>query len=94
MNPFAALFDRKPAPMIGLDVSSSSVKLVELSRAADGAYVLERCALETLEAGWIVDGSIEKFDEVVAVIERVIKKSGTKAKNVAMALPASAVITK
>ncbi len=94
MNPFAALFDRKPAPMIGLDVSSSSVKLVELSRAADGSYVLERCALETLEAGWIVDGSIEKFDEVVAVIERVIKKSGTKAKNVAMALPASAVITK
>ena len=94
MNPFASLFDRKPAPLIGLDISSSSIKLVELDQGLDGAYTLERCALETLEAGWVIDGVIEKFDEVAQAVERVIKKSGTKAKNVAMALPAAAVITK
>lgn len=94
MTPFASLFSRQPAPLIGLDISSSSVKLVELGRGNDGELVLERCAVEQLEKGWITDGNVEKFDEVADAIRRVVKKSGTKTKNVAMSLPASAVITK
>ncbi len=94
MIPFASLFSRQPAPLIGLDISSSSVKLVELGRGKDGGFVLERCAVEQLEKGWITDGNVEKFDEVADAIRRVVKKSGTKTKNVAMSLPASAVITK
>jgi type IV pilus assembly protein PilM len=89
-----SLFTRQPAPLLGMDISSSSVKLVELSRAKDGSLVLERCAIEPLERGWINDGNIEKFDEVAEAIKRVIKKSGTRTRNVAMALPPSAVITK
>jgi len=77
-----------------LDISSSSVKLVELGRDKDGNLVLERCAIEPLERGWITDGNVEKFDEVAEAMRRVIKKSGTRTKNVAMALPPSAVITK
>lgn len=50
--------------------------------------------MEPLEKGWVQDGNIEKFDEVAEAVRRVIKKSGTKAKNVALALPTSAVITK
>lgn len=50
--------------------------------------------MEPLERGWITDGNIEKFDEVAEAVRRVIKKSGTRTKNVAMALPPSAVITK
>ncbi len=80
--------------MLGLDISSSSVKLVELSRNKAGQLVLERCAIEPLEAGWITDGNVEKFDEVAEAVRRLVKKSGTRTKNVAMALPASAVITK
>ena len=80
--------------MLGLDVSSSSVKLVELGRDSAGRLVLERCAIEQLERGWITDGNIEKFDEVADAVRRLIKRSGTKTKNVAMALPPSAVITK
>lgn len=80
--------------MLGLDISSSSVKLVELGRNAAGQLVLERCAIEPLERGWITDGNIEKFDEVADAVRRLVKKSGTKTKNVAMALPPSAVITK
>ncbi len=94
MNPFASFFNRQPQPLIGLDISSSSVKLVELSRDKSGAWVLERCAIEQLERGWVTDGNIEKFDEVAEAVRKLIKKSGTKAKNVALALPPSAVITK
>jgi type IV pilus assembly protein PilM len=80
--------------MLGLDISSSSVKLVELGQDKAGNLVLERCAIEPLERGWIVDGNIEKFDEVADAVRRLVKKSGTKTRNVAMALPPSAVITK
>jgi type IV pilus assembly protein PilM len=89
-----SFFSRQPSALLGLDISSSSVKLVELGRDKSGALVLERCAIEPLEQGWIVDGNVERFDEVADALRRLVKKSGTKAKNVAMALPPSAVITK
>ena len=89
-----ALFGRKHPPMIGLDISSSSVKLVELSQSATGEYILERFASEPFEKGWIADGQIEKFDEVAEAVRKVVAKSGTKTKQVAMAMPQSAVITK
>ena len=94
MISLGSLFSRKPAAMLGVDISSSSVKLVELAHDKAGRLVLERCAIEPLEKGWITDGNVEKFDEVAEAIRRVVKKSGTRTKNVAMALPASAVITK
>ncbi|MEZ5701804.1 MAG: pilus assembly protein PilM [Burkholderiaceae bacterium] len=94
MSALGSLFSRDPAPLLGIDVSSSSVKLVELSRNRAGDLVLERCAIEPLERGWISDGNIEKFDEVADAIRRVVRKSGSKTKQAALALPASAVITK
>ena len=89
-----SFFSRQDPPLLGLDISSSSVKLVELSRDKAGNLVLDRCAIEPLERGWITDGNVEKFDEVAEAVRRVVKKSGTKTRSVAMALPASAVITK
>lgn len=94
MIALGSLFSRKPAPMLGLDISSSSVKLVELGQDKAGNLVLEHCAIVPLERGWITDGNIEKFDEVADAVRRLVKKSGTRTKNVAMALPPSAVITK
>ena len=89
-----SFFNRHDPPLLGLDISSSSVKLVELSRDKAGNLVLDRCAIEPLERGWITDGNVEKFDEVAEAVRRVVRKSGTKTRSVAMALPASAVITK
>ncbi|WP_461467668.1 pilus assembly protein PilM [Melaminivora sp.] len=89
-----SLFRRKAAPLLGVDISSSSVKLVELTRNGDGALVLERCVMEPLERGWITDGNIEKFDEVAEAMRRLVKKSGSRTRNAALALPPSAVITK
>lgn len=88
------LLGRKHAPMIGLDISSSSAKLVELGQTASGEYVLERMASEPFEKGWITDGQIEKFDEVVAAVRKLVDRSGTKTRQVVMAMPQSAVITK
>jgi len=80
--------------MIGLDISSSSVKLVELGQDESGKYILERFASESFEKGWIADGQIEKFEEVADAVRRVVAKSGTKTRDVVMAMPQSSVITK
>ena len=89
-----SLFSRQQGPMIGLDISPSSVKLVELAQDRTGTFVLERCGIEPLERGWIGEGNIEKFDEVADATRRLISKCGTRTKDVAMALPASVVISK
>ena len=94
MISLGSLFKHQQPALLGLDISSSSVKLVELSRDKAGNLVLDRCAIEPLERGWITDGNVEKFDEVADAVRRLVKKSGTRTKNVAMALPASAVISK
>ncbi len=88
------ILGRQHPPVIGLDISSSSVKLVELGQTASGELVLERFGSEPFEKGWITDGQIEKFDEVAEAVKRLVHKAGTKTRHVAMAMPQSAVITK
>jgi type IV pilus assembly protein PilM len=88
------ILGRQHPPVIGLDISSSGAKLVELGREASGTLVLERLGAEPFEKGWITDGQIENFDEVAEAVRRVVAKSGTKTRHVAMAMPQSAVITK
>ena len=89
-----SLFGRQTPPMLGLDISSSSVKLVQLGQDRAGNFTLERCGIEPFERGWVSDGNIEKFDEVVGATRRLIGRSGSKTKDVTMALPTSVVISK
>ena len=88
------LLGRRHASLIGLDINSSGAKLVELGQTASGEYIVERFASENFEKGWINDGTIEKFDEVAEAVQRLVQRSGTRTKQVAMAMPQSAVITK
>ena len=80
--------------MLGIDVSTSALRLVELQRDRSGQWAVLHCAVEPLERGWIKDGNIEQFDPVAAALKRLVQKSGSKTRNVALALPGSAVITK
>lgn len=89
-----SLFPGKSQSLVGLDISSSSVKLVELSEPGRGLYRLERYAIEPLSRGAVVDGNIERIDEVSEAVARAVKRSGTRIRNVALALPTTAVITK
>lgn len=94
MIAFGSLLQRPSTSLVGLDVSASAIKLVELGQDSRGGWVLERFASEPLAAGWITDGHIEKFDEVSAALRRLLRKCGTRAKNAALALPQTAVIAK
>ncbi|HMM53517.1 MAG TPA: pilus assembly protein PilM [Candidatus Desulfobacillus sp.] len=89
-----SIFNPKARPLIGLDISSSSVKMVELAEAAKGSYRIERYAIETLPRDAVVDGNITKLEEVADAVRRAWKRMGTSTRYVALALPAASVITK
>ncbi|MBY0579522.1 MAG: pilus assembly protein PilM [Burkholderiales bacterium] len=84
----------RSVPLIGIDISSSAVKMVELDKIGENKYRVERYAIELLPREAVLDGNINDFDAVSECVGRVWKKLGTRNKSVAMALPAAAVITK
>ena len=52
------LFKPKAPPLFGLDISSSSVKMLEIVEAGKGAYRVERYSIEPLPRDAVVDGNI------------------------------------
>ena len=88
-----ALFGQHNAPLVGIDISTSGVRLVELSQSGK-ELVLERYAAEPFPRGAVVDGNIENIEQVSDAVRRVWKKSGTRAKFVALGMPPASVITK
>ncbi len=85
----------KTPPLIGVDISSSSVKLVELSQASNaGGYIVERYVIEVLPKDAFFDGNINNLDALAEALQRAWKRLGTKIKNISVALPAAAVISK
>jgi len=88
------IFKPKAPPLFGMDISSSSVKLVELADAGRGNPRVERYAIEALPKDAVLDGNITNLDAVVDAVQRGWKRMATRTKNVALALPTAAVITK
>ena len=88
------IFSPKAPPLFGLDISSSSVKMLEIVEAGKGTYRVERYVIEPLPRDATVDGNISNLESVVEAVKRGYKRLGTRSKHVAMAVPTGAVITK
>ena len=88
-----SLFSPKGRHLVGLDVSTTSVKLVELQKQ-QGRLHLKSYGIEPLEPGWVVDKNIVNSEEVGEAIARLLRKSGASSKEAATAVSGSAVITK
>src|ERR687891_343947 len=88
------LFTAKAPPLFGLDISSSSVKMLELVDAGKGGYRVERYAIEPLPRDCVVDGNINNLEAVGEAVKRAYGRLGTRTKHVAMAVPSGAVISK
>ncbi len=87
------LFKRKAPPLLGLDISSTTVKLLELSRDS-GQYRVEGYSVEVLPPNSVVEKNIADIDAVGGAIQRAVKHSGSRTKFAAVAVSGSAVITK
>lgn len=88
------IFKPKAPPLFGMDISSSAVKMVELADAGKGGYRVDRYAIEPLAKDSVIDGNIANLETVAETVRRCWKKLATRTKNVAIALPTAAVITK
>jgi type IV pilus assembly protein PilM len=86
-------FSRKQQPLIGLDISSTAVKLVELSKSG-GGYKVESLAVEPLPANAVNEKEIQDVEAVGESVRRAVSKSKTKTKFAALAVSGSSVITK
>lgn len=87
-------FLSKPAkPMLGLDISSSAVKLIELSESA-GGYKVEAYRVMPLPANTVVEKNIADVESLAKTVEQLVNSSGTKLTDTAVAVSGSSVITK
>ncbi len=93
LGQLGGLFGSKSTPLIGVDISTTSVKMVELAGTRDKPELL-RYAIESLPKDSISDGNIANMEAVVAAVERAFRKLGSRTKSAATALPTSMVITK
>ncbi|MEM9172086.1 MAG: pilus assembly protein PilM [Pseudomonadota bacterium] len=87
------LFGKKNRVLLGLDITTSSIKLVELAEAGRG-YRVESYAAEPTPANSINDKAIVDAQAVGEAIRRAVKRSGTKIRDVAIAISGDAAITK
>ncbi|ROR34125.1 pilus assembly protein PilM [Inmirania thermothiophila] len=87
------LFRREAPALVGLDISSTAVKLLELGRSGS-RYRVEAYAVEPLPPNSVVEKAIADIEAVGTAIRRAVQRSGTRARHAAVAVAGSAVITK
>ena len=87
------LLGNAKTPLVGVDISSTAVKLLQLSETG-GRYRVEHYAVEPLPPNAVVEKNIVEVEAVGEAIKRAVARSGTKLKHGAAAVSGSAVITK
>lgn len=86
-------FGRKQGAVLGLDISTVAVKLLELSKSGT-RYKVESYAVAPLPQSAIIDKTMVSTDVIADAIKAAIKQSGTKLKYAAVAVSGAAVMTK
>jgi type IV pilus assembly protein PilM len=79
--------------LVGVDISSTAVKLLQLSRSGN-RYRVEHYAVEPLPPNAVVEKNLVEVEAVGEAIKRAVSRSGTRARHAAAAVAGSAVITK
>lgn len=88
-----SFFIRSNPSVLGIDISSSAVKLIELSRQGS-RYRVESYAVVALPENAVVDNNFADVELIGEAIKSVVERSGTSLKQAAVAVTGPAVITK
>jgi type IV pilus assembly protein PilM len=89
----AGLLKKKNKTLLGVDISSTSVKVLELS-LNNGRYQVENYTSEPLPTNAVVEQSIGDEEAVGSVIKKALSRMRSGGKKAAIAVAGSAVITK
>lgn len=87
------LLGNTKTPLVGIDISSTAVKLLQLSHTG-GRYRVEHYAVEPLPPNAVAEKNIVEVEAVGEAIKRALNRAGVKLKHAAAAVAGSAVITK
>ena len=87
------LLGTKSPPVMGLDIGSSSIRLLQLSRHGS-SYRIDHFAIEPLPSGVIVEKSVQDVEAISDAIQTAVRNSGSSSKYCAVAVSGSAVFTK
>ncbi|MEL7061144.1 MAG: type IV pilus assembly protein PilM [Acidobacteriota bacterium] len=88
------MFFSRSKGVVGLDIGSATIKLVELKEKKGGQYVLSRIGIEPLSPEAIVDGSIMDSSLVVDAIQSLNNQTGVKSPSFATSVSGHSVIIK
>lgn len=83
----------KKTVRVGIDISSTTVKLLELSES-NGGFRVEAYSVSSLPHGAVFEKNINNVGEVATAIQSVIHQSRTRATEVITAVSGSSVINK
>jgi type IV pilus assembly protein PilM len=86
-------FNRKPNAVLGIDISSSAVKLLELSKVGE-RFRVESFAIAPVHHDALFDKNIANVNVIAEAIKVVLTQSESKLKQATVAVSGSAVITK
>ncbi len=87
------LFSRRHRPVLGLDITPSSIKLIEMTMAG-GQYTVDAYAAEATPQNSMNEKAIVDADAVGEAIARAVRRAGVRTKDVAIAISGDAAITK
>ena len=87
------LFGTSAKPLLGLDITTSSVKLIELSKSGDN-YRVEAFAAEATPINAVNEKAIVDAQVVGDAVRRAVKRSGARSRDAAVAISGDAAITK
>jgi type IV pilus assembly protein PilM len=87
------LFQRKYRPLLGVDITTSSVKLIELAMSG-GQYRVEAYAAEPTPQNAMNEKTIVDAEAIGEAVRRAVKRSGARSREVAIAISGDAAITK
>ncbi len=88
-----SFLDRKSKSTLGIDITSSTVKLLELSKTGRG-YKVESYQVKPLAPNTVVEKDIKDVEALADTMRRVIAQAKVKHKDAAVAVAGSSVITK
>jgi len=87
------LFGKSNRSLLGLDITTSSVKLIELSKSGD-TYRVEAYAAEATPLNAVNEKAIVDAQVVGEAVRRAVKRSGARSREAAVAISGDAAITK
>jgi len=86
-------FNRKSERILGIDISTAAVKLLELRKSADG-YKVESYGVRPIPEGVFVNNDPENMEIIAETIREVLKQADTKLRSASIAIAESDVFRK